>query len=120
MKPCYFGNTVLGQVAAALVLEATDRILDRTKEETDANSSRPINVSPHKGTASFRSIYELHLFQFLHKLDEPKAEQLLRENQQTKAMLERYPGGMQSLDTGMTGTPNRKEEHSDIVTIASS
>jgi hypothetical protein len=35
-------------------------------------------------------------------------------------MLERYPGGMQSLDTGMTGTPNRKEEHSDIVTIASS
>jgi hypothetical protein len=106
----------------ALVLEATDRILDRTKEETDANSPRPINVSSHKGTASFRSIYELRLFQLLpviHKLDEPKAEQLLRENQQTKAMLERYPGGMQSLDTGMTGTPNRKEEHSDIVTIAS-
>src|SRR5258705_6513438 len=59
-------------------------------------------------------------FSSSHKLDEPKAEQLLRENQQTKAMLERYPGGMQSLDTGMTGTPNRKEEHSDIVTIASS
>jgi hypothetical protein len=110
------------ELPPALVLEATDRILDRAKEETDANSPLPINVSSHKGTASFRSIYELRLFQLLpviHTLDEPKAEQLLRENQQTKAMLERYPGGMQSLDTGMTGTPNGKEEHSDIVTIAS-
>jgi hypothetical protein len=106
----------------ALVLEATDQILDRAKEQSDAKSPLSISVSSHKGTASFRSIYELRLFQLLPvilELDVPKAEQLLRENQQTKAMLERYPGGMQSLDTGMTGTPSRKGGHSDIVTITS-
>jgi hypothetical protein len=105
----------------ALILEATGRILDRAKQETDASPPRQFNVSSRTGAASFGSIYELRLFQLLpviQRMDKSKAEQLLRESPNTKGLLERYPEGMRSLDTGLTGTPRRKGEHSDIITIA--
>jgi hypothetical protein len=105
----------------ALILEATDRILDRARKETEAGPARQFNFGSRNGSASFASIYELRLFQLLpvmQSLDESKAEQLLQENKKTKSMLERYPQGMRSLDTGLTGTPGRKREHSDISTIS--
>ncbi len=54
----------------------------------------------------------------LQRLDQSKAEQLLRENPNLNGLLEQYPKGMRSLDTGLTGTPKGKREHSDIFTIS--
>jgi hypothetical protein len=47
----------------ALILEATDRILDRATQETDERPPQQVNVSSRTGAASFGSIYELRLFQ---------------------------------------------------------
>jgi hypothetical protein len=107
----------------ALVLEATDQILDRAKPETDAGGlARVFNVSSRKGAVSLGSIYGFRLFQLLpvlQKLDESKAEQLLQENPNLKGLLEQYPEGMRSLDTGLAGTPKgKREEHSDFLNIS--
>jgi len=106
----------------ALVLEATDQILDRAKRETDAGLARVFNVSSGKGAVSLGTIYGFRLFQLLpvlQKLDESKAEQLLQENPNLKGLLEQYPEGMRSLDTGLTGTPKgKREEHSDFLNIS--
>jgi hypothetical protein len=105
----------------AVILEATDRILDHAKEETEAGPAVPFNFGSSHGSASFSSIYELRLFQLLpviQNLDPSKAEQLLRDNPKTKGMLERYPRGMRSLDTSLTSTPHPKGERSDISVIS--
>ena len=105
----------------SLVREATDKILDRAKQEADKGLARVFNVSSRNGAVSLDSIYGFRLFQLLpvlQRLDESKAQQLLQENPNLKGLLEQYPEGMRSLDTGLTGTPKGKREHSDINTIA--
>ena len=105
----------------AVILEATDRILDHAKEEIEAGLAMPVNFDSSHGSASFGSIYELRLFELLpviQSLDPSKAEQLLRDNPKTKAVLERYPQGMRSLDNTITSTPRAKSERSDIFAIS--
>jgi hypothetical protein len=105
----------------AVVLEATDRILDHAKEETKAGPAVPFNFGSNHGSAAFGSTYELRVFQLLpviQNLDPSKAEQLLRDNKKTKAMLERYPQGMRSLDATITGTPPAKGKRPEIFAIS--
>lgn len=105
----------------AVILEATDRILDHAKEEVEGGPT-PFNFASSHGSASFGSIYELRLFQLLpvvQNLDPSRAEQLLRDNPKTKGLLERYPQGMRSLDATITSTPRPKGEPSDIFAISS-
>ena len=105
----------------AVILEATDRILDHAKEEIEAGPAMPVNFGSSHGSASFGSIYELRLFELLpviQNLDPSKAEQLLRDNPKTKGVLERYPQGMRSLDNTITSTPRAKSERSDIFAIS--
>jgi hypothetical protein len=104
----------------AVIMEATDRVLDHAKQEAEAGH-RGFNFSSSHGSASFGSTYELRLFQLLpviRNLDPSRAEQLLRDNPKMKSMLEQYPQGMQSLDGTITGTPRPKGEHSDIFMIS--
>jgi tetratricopeptide (TPR) repeat protein len=88
-----------------LVMQAIDDVLDRAKE-SDADSHMQVEISSLKGPASFDSLYSMRLFELLpiiKSLDPSKAEQLLRENPASARMLERYPQGMRSLDSGLTG-----------------
>jgi hypothetical protein len=104
----------------AVLMEATDRILDHAKEEAEAGHTGFNFLSSH-GSAYFSSVYELRLFQLLpviRNLDPSKAEQLLRDHPKMKSMLEQYPQGMRSLDSTITGTPRPKGDRSDISIIS--
>ena len=93
-----------------LVMQAIDDVLNRAKE-SDADSHMQVEISSLKGSASFDSLYSMRLFELLpiiRSLDPSKAEQLLRENPASTKMLERYPQGMRSLDSGLTGDSNGK------------
>lgn len=93
-----------------LIMQAIDDVLNRAKE-SDADSHMQVEISSLKGSASFDSLYSMRLFELLpiiKSLDPSKAEQLLRENPASTRMLERYPQGMRSLDSGLTGDSNGK------------
>jgi len=109
------------KLPAPLIMEATEQILDRAKQQREEDASHHFEIGSRNGSVTFESLYELRLFQLLpviQKLDESKAKQLLRENPKMEAVLRRYPQGLQSLDTGLTSTPGPKGEHSDIFTIS--
>jgi hypothetical protein len=67
---------------------------------------------------AFGSEYEFRLFQMLpilEELDHPKFEQLLGEQDKSRLGLDRYPGGMQSLDPNYYG--DKPADQSVIPTV---
>jgi hypothetical protein len=87
------------QVPAAMALEAINKILEEAKT---SGSKSHYSMSAAGGSVMFNSDYEMRLFQLLPALqaiDKDKADQLLRDDAETKARLAKYPKGMQSLNT---------------------
>jgi tetratricopeptide (TPR) repeat protein len=84
------------------VLDAIDVLLDSAKEQDKRHVMRVGFTAGAGGAASFDSVYKLRLFQLLpvlEQLDKSRAEDLLKENADTRSMLYQYPLGVQSLVT---------------------
>jgi hypothetical protein len=82
---------------AAMVLDAVNQLLDKAKSD---ESKLHYSMSTGSGSLALNSSYQYRLFQLLpvlQELDKDKAEELLRDNAETKAQLAKYPKGMQSL-----------------------
>ena len=89
------------QVPSALALEAVDQVLDAAKPQSHAHFS----VTTEKGSVGFDSPYQLRLFELLpvlEQLDKDRANALLRDNAEVQAQLEKYPQGIESLDSDQT------------------
>ncbi len=96
------------------VLAAIDEALKRAKSRDE---EAQMSVSSAAGSATFNSLYEYTLFQFLpalRRLDESTAERLLRENTQLQPVLAQYPNGLQSLDPTIRNTPAQPGENSGL------
>jgi len=105
------------KMPAKLVLEAIDEILGQAKK---AEGHAGITLGGQAGTAAFNSRYDFELFALLpmlQLLDEGRAESLLKENQDLKAKLQQFPGGLQSLDPGLTDAPPKKGAAGMSVTV---
>ena len=81
------------------VLDAIDALLEQAKASEESGKMH-ITFKSRKGNAAFSSSYEYRLFQLLPvltELDSARAEDLLREDQENKALLQQFPGGYESL-----------------------
>ena len=93
------------KLPGSLVVQAIDQLLDRAKsaDEVQRNNGEQnlrVGISANKGDAYFASSYEFRLFQLmpvLEHLDPTRAESLRRERSEVRAVLERYPRGLDSL-----------------------
>ena len=99
-----FGGMVVElwqQFPPSLVLNAIDSILEKAQEKDDPLFNMRIGVMGSKGNATFSSTYEYRLFELLpilEELDKAKAESLLRDDNNLRALHGQYPGGFQSVD----------------------
>jgi len=105
-----FGILVLRfwrQLPQSLVLGAVDTILERSKDRDESRKAHSVAMTlTNGGSLAFGSEYEFRLFQLLpilKELDQSKAERLLGEHNEARLALDRYPGGMQSLDPNYYG-----------------
>jgi hypothetical protein len=92
-----FVERTWSSVPAAMALAAVDSLLDKAKSD---ESKLHYSMSTGSETLALNSQYQYRLFQLLpvlRELDKDKADELLRDNAETKAQLSRYPKGMQSL-----------------------
>jgi len=82
-----------------VVLDAIDVLLEQAKT-SEEHGKMHITFKSGKGNAAFSSSYEYRLFQLipvLKELDSARAEDLLREDRESKALLQQFPGGYESL-----------------------
>jgi hypothetical protein len=102
------------QLPPAMVLDAADTILRKTKEDDSDTSKLPMTVmTSTKGNINFSSAYELRLFELLpiiQELDRVRAESLLRESNQVKATLKTYPNGVLSIDKQFGKIPPKEDD----------
>jgi hypothetical protein len=102
------------QLSPAMVMDAADTILTKTKEDDSGFSKLPMTVmTSSKGNIRFSSAYELRLFELMpiiRELDRVRAESLLRESNETRATLKDYPNGVLSIDKQFGKTPAEGDE----------
>ena len=80
-----------------------------------------ITFKSGKGNAAFSSSYEYRLFQLLPVLrerDSGRAEGLLREDQENKALLQQFPGGYESLVSESQDTSKTSSESNGNISLA--
>src|SRR5262249_44294050 len=83
-----------------LVLQGIEEILSQTRAASDQQQAASMVLQGPSGSVSFSSAYQFQLFSFLpllQKLDPPRAQQLLDDNQQLQAQLQQYPQGLSSI-----------------------
>ena len=103
------------QLPPSSALDAIDTILERSTSRDESKKAHSVTMTLSSGASlAFGSEYEFRLFQLLpilKELDPSKAERLAGENNEARLTLDRYPGGMQSLDPNYYGDkpPNQKE-----------
>jgi len=81
------------------VLDAIDALLEQAKTSEESGKMH-ITLKSGKANVGFTSSYEYRLFQLLpvlEELDNSRAEGLLHDDQENKALLQQFPGGYQSL-----------------------
>jgi hypothetical protein len=87
---------------SGLVLQAIDSLLGRAKEVDQNHQNGSVSLTLMSGESlNFGSQYEFRVFELLpilQALDKAKAESLLREHQQARSALDRYPKGFESFD----------------------
>jgi hypothetical protein len=103
-------------IPVSVLLEAITEILKQAKESKQSGS---YDLSSPAGTASMNSVYEFRLFELLPVIREIDAEQatsLLREEQNLRGLMTKYPEGIQSLDNTIRESPLGKDETSSLST----
>ncbi len=92
------------KLPANLTHDAIDEVLKQASAVKDAH----LSMSNEKGAAAFNSYYDYRLFQLLpvlRNIDESEANELLKKNQEMKAMLAKYPEGLGTFAPNMAGPP---------------
>jgi hypothetical protein len=87
------------QLPTDAVLEAIDLMLDRAKSAIDANADIRATIRASKKSLSL-NLYQYRLFELLpvlRELDPPRAESLLRDNQEASSALSQYSQGLSSF-----------------------
>jgi len=87
-------------VPSTLAVDAIDQILEQAKDTSAGLNNVHLTFSGNAGMVALSSLYQYRLFQLLpvlQELDKPKAESLLRDNPDLKAMLDRFPEGFQAV-----------------------
>jgi len=100
-----------------VALSAVDEVLSKAKEADDVKQHSYISIGNKDGAASFNSSYEYRVFQMLpilRELDASRAESIERDMTQMKALMNRYPNGIQSLVPTLRDTPKGENENSDL------
>jgi hypothetical protein len=98
-------------VPAALAEDAIDQILEQAKDASAGPHNVHLTFSGNAGTVALSSWYQYRLFQLLpvlQQLDKPKAESLLRDNPDLRAMLDRFPEGFQAIQPDYALHPSKK------------
>jgi hypothetical protein len=107
------------ELPPSLALDAIDTILERSKDRDDSKKAHSVTLTLFEGKSlAFGSEYEYRLFQLmpiLKELDPSKAERLLGESGKARLALDRYPGGMQSLDPNYYGDKPPDEKTMPVV-----
>jgi hypothetical protein len=102
------------------VLDAIDALLEQAKTSEDSGKMH-ITLKSGKGNAAFSSSFEYRLFQLLpvlQELDSSRAEALLREDQENKALMQQFPGGYGSLVPESQDTSKTSGESSGNLSLA--
>ncbi len=102
------------------VLDAIDVLLEQAKT-SEEHGKMHITFKSRKGNAAFSSAYEYRVFQLLpvlQELDSSRAEGLLREDQESKALLHEFPRGYESLVSEPQDTSNISGESSGNFSLA--
>ena len=97
--------------------------IDELLKQAKATEKGSITIGSPQGAASFTSNYGYRLFQLLpvlEQLDPERAKSLLADDQQLRAVMEKYPQGLQSLDPGMRDTPRTEGDHGNLSMSVSS
>jgi len=95
------------QIPPVTAMDAIDSILSKAKDKDDPMSRMRMGFSTKKASLDFSSAYEYRLFELLpiiEQLDKEKAESLLRDNSDTKSLLQQYPDGLRSVTGASEGT----------------
>ena len=92
------------ELPASLIHQAIDVVLEkaRTAAEKEAKESSPttVSIASAKGAVQLNSTYSYRLFQvlpILQAIDPAEAEKLLKEQADVKALLAKYPQGVNSI-----------------------
>jgi len=100
-------------VPPAMAEDAIDQILAQAKVVDEGGMKLHLTFSGGAGAVALNSQYEYRLFQLLpilEELDNAKAESLLRDNSNLKAMLDRFPEGMQAVQPDFRMHPPKPGE----------
>ena len=100
-------------VPAAMAEDAIDQILAKAKDLDKGPTKPHLTFSGSAGTVALNSQYQYRLFQLLpvlEELDKPKAEGLLRYNPDMRAMLDRFPEGLQAVQPDYRLHPPKPED----------
>jgi hypothetical protein len=100
-------------VPPSLAVDAIDQILEQAKDDSAGPNNTRFTFSGNAGMVALSSLYQYRLFQLLpvlQELDKPKAESLLRDNPDLRAMLDRFPEGFQAIQPDYELHPPKKGE----------
>lgn len=100
-------------VPPGIAEDAIDQILAQAKDIDEGGTAPHLTFSGGGGIVSLNSQYEYRLFELLpvlEELDNAKAESLLRDNSNLKAILDRFPEGIQAVQPDVHLHPPRPGE----------
>jgi hypothetical protein len=87
-------------VPPSMVIEAIDEILRSAKELSRGSRNLHLTFSGSSGTVALSSLYEYRLFQLLpvlRELDQPRAQSIIEDDPNMKALLARFPQGFRDI-----------------------
>jgi hypothetical protein len=106
-----FGSMIVRfwqHIPAAVALEAIHQVLAESHSNKDS-----VSIGSGPSRVVFSTEYDFRLFELipvLRELDESEADKIVSDSQEAKAELERFPKGIQSIDSSVGDTPLRKGE----------
>jgi len=90
-----------------LMLEAIETML-KDAQDNPAEKDIELTVDTPIGQAFFSNVYQMRLFQLLpilKRIDEGRADSLLKENEKLSKALEKFPGGLNALQSTDSSDP---------------
>lgn len=95
-----------------IVEDAIHEVLSQADPANQSDEQKNVSMSMagDKGAVAFNSMYQWRLFQLLpvlRQIDADEADTLLKKSQQVQTLLDKYPQGPDSLNSGQNGPDGR-------------
>lgn len=120
-----FGDMILEfqkDLPPSLIHQAIDVVLESARKAADKqakdNSPMVISIASADGAVQLNSTYTYRLFQLLPALkaiDPDEAEELLKQQNEVRSLMAKYPSGLSSV----TGDPGPKNKHDSSFMVMS-